>query len=78
MNRVHQPLYDLGQLQPVGGLDVERERRPLESKPAHLEGKHPFRVAEYAGKMENVSKIRAYHSSHFQFSIRSAGAFLKN
>jgi hypothetical protein len=30
MNRVHQPLHDLRQFKPVGGLDTERERRPFE------------------------------------------------
>jgi hypothetical protein len=47
MNEVHHPLHDLKQFLPVGGLNVEREQRPLEHKPAHLKGKDPFRISEH-------------------------------
>jgi hypothetical protein len=40
------PLHNIGQFLPVGGLDVKRERRPVKHKPAHLKGKNPFRVSE--------------------------------
>jgi hypothetical protein len=48
MNGVHHPLHDFGQFLPVRRLDVERERHPLEHKPAYLKGKNPFRITEYA------------------------------
>jgi hypothetical protein len=47
MNEVHHPLHNLGQLETINGLDVEREQRPLEHKPAHLKGKDPFRISEH-------------------------------
>jgi hypothetical protein len=40
--------HNIGQSFPVCGLNGERERCPLEHKPARLKGKDSFRVAEYA------------------------------
>jgi hypothetical protein len=48
MNRVHQPLHDLRQLEPVRRLNVEREHRSLQFKPANLKLIAPIRFAEGA------------------------------
>ena len=68
MQRLLHQLHYQRQLEPVFGLDVEREPRPVEFEPAHLEGIVLSDFAQYA--VEQHDGLRKKYSRFSKPSLK--------